>query len=55
MDNNGVEVLKWMSQRGYITPTQYKSAFDSPNADRMMRRYRTQSVRSMPYRKARTL
>ena len=29
MDNNGVEVLKWMSQRGYITPTQYKSAFDS--------------------------
>ncbi len=29
VDNNGVEVLKWMSQRGYITPTQYKSAFDS--------------------------
>lgn len=29
VDNNGVEVLKWMSQKGYITPTQYKSAFDS--------------------------
>ena len=29
VDNNGVEVLKWMSQRGYINPTQYKSAFDS--------------------------
>ena len=29
VDNNGVEVLKWMSQRGYITPTQYRSAFDS--------------------------
>ena len=29
VDNNGVEVLKWMSQRGYITPTQYSSAFDS--------------------------
>ena len=26
--SNGVEVLKWMSQKGYITPTQYKSAFD---------------------------
>ena len=29
VDNNGVDVLKWMSQRGFITPTQYKSAFDS--------------------------
>lgn len=29
VDSNGVEVLKWMSGRGYITPTQYKSAFDS--------------------------
>ena len=28
VDSNGVEVLKWMSQKGYITPTQYKSAFD---------------------------
>lgn len=29
MDSNGANVLKWMSQRGFITPTQYKSAFDS--------------------------
>ena len=29
VDNNGVGVLKWMRQKGYITPTQYKSAFDS--------------------------
>lgn len=29
VDSNGVDVLRWMSQRGYITPTQYKSAFDS--------------------------
>ena len=29
VDNNGTDVLKWMSQKGYITPTQYKSAFDS--------------------------
>ena len=29
VDENGASVLKWMSQRGYITPTQYKSAFDS--------------------------
>lgn len=29
VDSNGVDVVKWMSQRGCITPTQYKSAFDS--------------------------
>lgn len=29
VDSNGVDVVKWMSQRVYITPTQYKSAFDS--------------------------
>lgn len=29
VDSNGADVLKWMSQRGFITPTQYKSAFDS--------------------------
>ena len=29
VDRNGVDVLKWMQQKGYITPTQYKSAFDS--------------------------
>ena len=29
VDANGVDVLKWMSQKGFITPTQYKSAFDS--------------------------
>ena len=29
VDGNGADVLKWMQQKGYITPTQYKSAFDS--------------------------
>ncbi len=29
VDNNGGEVLAWMNRKGYITPTQYKSAFDS--------------------------
>lgn len=29
IDRNGVDVLKWMSSNGSITPTQYKSAFDS--------------------------
>ena len=29
VDKNGDTVLKWMNQKGYITPTQYKSAFDS--------------------------
>ena len=29
MDANGVEVLKWMNQHGFITDTQYASAFDS--------------------------
>lgn len=29
VDRNGVEVLKWMNTKGYITPTQYASAFDS--------------------------
>lgn len=29
VDRNGPDVLKWMQQKGYITPTQYKSAFDS--------------------------
>ena len=29
VDNNGVDVLKWMSQKKYITPTQYQSAFDN--------------------------
>ena len=29
IDRNGLGVLKWMRQKGYITPTQYKSAFDS--------------------------
>ena len=29
VDMNGVDVLKWMNQKGFITPTQYKSAFDS--------------------------
>ena len=29
VDSNGADVLKWMQQKGYITPTQYKSAFDS--------------------------
>ncbi len=32
VDNNGAEVLRWMNQRGYITPTQYKSAFNSKGA-----------------------
>ena len=29
VDANGTNVLKWMSQRGFISHTQYKSAFDS--------------------------
>lgn len=29
IDRNGVDVLKWMNANGSITPTQYKSAFDS--------------------------
>lgn len=29
VDANGASVLKWMSQRGFISSTQYKSAFDS--------------------------
>ncbi len=29
VDKNGADVLKWMSQKGYISPTQYKSAFDN--------------------------
>ena len=29
LDSNGVKVLKWMNQKGYITDTQYSSAFDS--------------------------
>lgn len=29
VDTNGANVLKWMSQRNFISPTQYKSAFDS--------------------------
>ena len=29
VDHNGLGVLKWMQQKGYITPTQYKSALDS--------------------------
>jgi N12 class adenine-specific DNA methylase len=29
IDRNGVDVLKWMNSNGSITPTQYKSAFDS--------------------------
>lgn len=32
VDRNGEEVLRWMNQRGYITPTQYSSAFDSKGA-----------------------
>lgn len=32
VDANGAETLRWMHQRGYITPTQYKSAFDSKGA-----------------------
>lgn len=29
IDKNGEDVLRWMSEQGYINPTQYKSAFDS--------------------------
>ena len=29
VDRNGMDVLRWMQQKGYITPTQYKNAFDS--------------------------
>ena len=29
VDDNGVEVLKWMSRKGFISDTQYGSAFDS--------------------------
>lgn len=29
VDANGLEVLKWMNQQGFITNTQYASAFDS--------------------------
>ncbi len=29
VDANGKGVLDWMSRRGYVTPTQYRSAFDS--------------------------
>ena len=29
VDRNGMDVLKWMQQKAYITPTQYSSAFDS--------------------------
>lgn len=29
VDRNGTEVLKWMNQQGFITNTQYQSAFDS--------------------------
>ena len=29
VDRNGMDVLKWMQQKAYITPTQYRSAFDS--------------------------
>ncbi len=29
VDKNGVDVLKWMNTKGYITPTQYASSFDS--------------------------
>ena len=29
VDANGANVLKWMMQKGYITSTQYSSAFDS--------------------------
>lgn len=29
VDANGANVLKWMNQRGFISHTQYKSAFDS--------------------------
>lgn len=29
VDVNGTNVLKWMNTKGFISPTQYKSAFDS--------------------------
>ena len=29
IDRNGAVVLEWMNRKGYITPTQYRSAFDS--------------------------
>ena len=29
VDSNGADVLRWMQQKGYITPTQYNSAFGS--------------------------
>lgn len=29
VDRNGMDVLKWMQHKAYITPTQYRSAFDS--------------------------
>lgn len=29
VDDNGVEALKWMSRKGFISDTQYASAFDS--------------------------
>lgn len=29
IDKNGAEVLQWMSRKGFITPTQYASAFTS--------------------------
>lgn len=29
VDRNGMDVLKWMQQRGHISPTQYRSAFDN--------------------------
>ena len=32
VDSNGGEVLSWMNRKGYITPTQFKSAFDSKGA-----------------------
>lgn len=49
IDSNGPDVLKWMSQKGYITPTQYKSAFDTkgnltPEAKNDLRAIMYQSV-----------
>ena len=29
VDRNGMDVLKWMQAKNYLTPTQYRSAFDS--------------------------
>lgn len=29
IDRNGAGALEWMNRKGYITPTQYRSAFDS--------------------------